>query len=524
VSEQPNILFIMADQMAAPALPVYGHRSVKAPHIEGLAEAGVVFDNAYCNSPLCAPSRFSMLSGRLPSAIGAYDNAAELPASVPTFAHHLRLLGYRTVLAGKMHFVGPDQLHGFEERLTTDIYPADFGWTPDWEAPDAHQDYFHTPASVVEAGPCRRSMQLDFDDEVAFQATRKIYDFARDGDQRPFFHLVSFTHPHDPYTISLAHWERYREDEIDLPQVPAVPLEAMDPHSRRIYLACGMDRYDLNEARVRNARRAYYGAISYVDDKVGELLAALEATGLRDRTVVIFTADHGDMLGERGLWYKMSFFEWAARVPLIIAAPERFAPGHPGRVEQNVSLLDLYPSLVELAGAEAPEPAETVPAEPLGGRSLLPLMDGRSEGWPDTVLGEYLGEGAAGPLVMVRRGAHKYVAGEASPPQLFDLGRDPQELTDLAGEPARGALVRAFAEAVAARWDLEVLRRQVIASQRRRRLVFDALARGRHQPWDHQPHVDAAGVYARNTGQILGDRERLARLPPVAPVAPDAPD
>jgi choline-sulfatase len=240
--------------------------------------------------------------------------------------------------------------------------------------------------------------------------------------------------------------------------------------------------------------------------------------------VVIFTADHGDMLGERGLWYKMSFFEWAARVPLIIAAPERFAPGHPGRVEQNVSLLDLYPSLVELAGAEAPEPAETVPAEPLGGRSLLPLMDGRSEGWPDTVLGEYLGEGAAGPLVMVRRGAHKYVAGEASPPQLFDLGRDPQELTDLAGEPAQGALARAFAEAVAARWDLEALRRQVIASQRRRRLVFDALARGRHQPWDHQPHVDAAGVYARNTGQILGDRERLARLPPVAPVAPDAPD
>ena len=212
----------------------------------------------------------------------------------------------------------------------------------------------------------------------------------------------------------------------------------------------------------------------------------------------------------------MSFFEWAARVPLIIAAPEGFAPG---RVEQNVSLLDLFPSLVELAGAMAPESAE-----PLTGRSLLPLMDGRREGWPDTVLGEYLGEGAAGPLVMVRRGAHKYVTGEASPPQLFDLARDPRELTNLAQEPAQRALARAFAEEVAARWDLEAMRHQVIASQRRRRLVFDALARGRHQPWDHQPHVDAAEVYARNTGQILGDRERLARLPSVAPVAPDRQD
>ncbi|MDJ0983021.1 MAG: sulfatase-like hydrolase/transferase, partial [Kiloniellales bacterium] len=144
MSRQANIVFIMADQLAAPALPAYGHKVVKAPHIQGLAERGVVFDAAYCNSPLCAPSRFSMLSGRLPSDIGAYDNAAEFPATVPTFAHMLRLGGYRTILSGKMHFVGPDQLHGFEERLTTDIYPADFGWTADWERPDRRQHFYHT--------------------------------------------------------------------------------------------------------------------------------------------------------------------------------------------------------------------------------------------------------------------------------------------------------------------------------------------------------------------------------------------
>jgi choline-sulfatase len=122
----------MADQLTARALPAYGNTIAKTPHIDSLAAAGVVFDSFYCNSPLCAPSRFSFLSGRQVSAIGAYDNAAEFPAQVPTFAHYLRRAGYQTVLSGKMHFCGADQLHGFEQRLTTDIYPADFGWTPDW--------------------------------------------------------------------------------------------------------------------------------------------------------------------------------------------------------------------------------------------------------------------------------------------------------------------------------------------------------------------------------------------------------
>ncbi len=501
----PNILFVMADQMAAPALPVYGHPVVKAPRIAGLAEGGVVFDAAYCNSPICAPSRFSMLSGQLPSAIGAYDNAAEFPAFVPTFAHHLRLAGYRTVLAGKMHFVGPDQLHGFEERLTTDIYPADFGWTPDWERPEEHQDYFHTMLSVVEAGPCERSLQIDFDDDVAFQAERRIYDLARDDDDRPFLLLASFTHPHDPYTIGRQYWERYDPDDIDLPRVPAIPPGEQDPHSRRIARIVGMERYDITEERVRNARQAYYGAISYVDDKVGALLDALAATGLAEGTIVIFAADHGDMLGERGLWYKMTFFEWAARVPLIVHARGRFAPR---RVARNVSLLDLLPTLCDLAGGAAP-----APTEPLEGRSLLPLLEGREDGWPDRVLGEYLGEGAAGPLVMVRQGRYKFVVGEDQPPQLFDLESDPLELDNLAGRAEHGEAERELAGQVAERWDFAALRRRVVLNQRRRRLTFAALGQGRHTPWDFQPATDAAKQYARNLGVVLGDLERRARLP-----------
>ena len=133
MAKQPNILILQADQLTAGALACYGGKVAKTPHMDRLAREGVVFESFYTNSPLCAPSRFSMMSGQLPSAIGAYDNAAEFAADVPTFAHYLRAAGYQTVLSGKMHFCGPDQLHGFEERLTTDIYPADYGWTPDWD-------------------------------------------------------------------------------------------------------------------------------------------------------------------------------------------------------------------------------------------------------------------------------------------------------------------------------------------------------------------------------------------------------
>ena len=157
---RPNLLILMADQLSASVLPAYGGKVAKTPHLDALADAGVVFESFYCNSPLCAPSRFSWLAGQLPSKIGAYDNAAEFAAQVPTFAHYLRRAGYRTVLSGKMHFCGADQLHGFEERLTTDIYPADFGWTPDWTRFEERPGWYHTMDSVIQAGPCTRTNQI----------------------------------------------------------------------------------------------------------------------------------------------------------------------------------------------------------------------------------------------------------------------------------------------------------------------------------------------------------------------------
>src|SRR6185503_19176181 len=174
---RPNIVLVMADQLAASF--ALGHPVVRAPHLAALAAAGTTFQSAYCASPLCAPSRSAMLACRPPSAIGVYDNAAELPAATPTITHVLRAQGYHTALAGKMHFVGPDQLHGFEERLTTDVYPAGFDWTPDWRLPSSERlSWYHNMTGVLDAGVREAAMQTAYDDEVCFRAVERIRELS----------------------------------------------------------------------------------------------------------------------------------------------------------------------------------------------------------------------------------------------------------------------------------------------------------------------------------------------------------
>ncbi|HXZ15149.1 MAG TPA: sulfatase-like hydrolase/transferase, partial [Roseiarcus sp.] len=232
-ADAPNVLLVMADQMAPAFLPIYGAVPTRAPCMTDLARHGVVFDSAYCASPLCSPSRASLMTGLLPSRTRVYDNAAEFAADVPTFAHCMRLRGYRTILSGKMHFCGPDQLHGFEERLTTDVYPADYGWTPDWDHPEERPSWYHNMSSVAQAGVCIRTNQLDYDDEVAFASERAIYDIARTAKTRPFLLVASFTHPHDPFAVPRSYWDLYRDEDVPAPSPPVLP-EALDPHSRRL--------------------------------------------------------------------------------------------------------------------------------------------------------------------------------------------------------------------------------------------------------------------------------------------------
>jgi choline-sulfatase len=505
MARKPNVLILMADQLAATALPVYGNRTARTPHLDALAERAVVFRSAYCNSPLCAPSRYAFMSGRLPSAIGAYDNAAELAAQVPTFAHYLRLAGYRTVLSGKMHFCGADQLHGFEERLTTDIYPADFGWTPDWLNFEQRPSWYHSMESVIQAGPVARTNQLDFDDEAVFRARRQLFNLARGNDQRPFCMVVSLTHPHDPFAITPEYWNRYRDADIDMPRVQ-IPSGDLDPHSRRLRHVCGLDSQPISEQQTRAARHAYYGALSYVDDQFGSLLTTLKETRFADETVIVVLADHGEMLGERGLWYKMSFFEGACRVPLLIHAPRLFAPR---AVVHSVSLIDLLPTLLQLAGDGAVPPY----VADLEGRSLLPHLEG--SGAHDEVLGEYLAEGAIAPIVMIRSGRWKFIHSPADPDQLFDLTDDPDELRNLAAR-AGDDTAAAWRARVQRAWSLESLHAQVLASQRRRLLVGAALRLGRQTSWDYQPPFDASEQYVRNN-KTLEELEAAARFPRFSP-------
>ena len=503
-SPQPNILIVMVDQLSPAFLPGYGHKVVKAPNIDALAREGVVFESAYCASPLCSPSRASFMAGLQPSRTRVYDNAAEFSADIPTYAHHLRALGYRTVLSGKMHFCGPDQMHGFEARLTTDIYPADFGWTPDWEHPEERPSWYHNMSSVTQAGPCVRTNQLDFDDEVTFAAEREIYDKARGVDKRPLLLVASLTHPHDPYAITKPYWDLYRDEDIDMPSEP-MPIEELDPHSRRLRHVCAMDSEPINQDQVRAARRAYYGEISYVDHNVGRLMRALEDCGLKDDTIVLFLGDHGEMLGDRGLWYKMSFFENSARVPLIVSAPGRYA-AH--RVGASVSLVDVLPTLVDLAGGDASALGDSV-----DGRSLKPHLEGAKG--HDEAIAEYLAEGAVAPVVMIRRRNYKFIHSPADPDQLYDLRKDPGERHNLAARPEERERVDDFRQEVARRWRLAELDAEVRASQRRRRLVDAALNQGDPRSWDFQPFKDAAKQYVRNTIP-LDDLEAMARFPRVS--------
>jgi choline-sulfatase len=503
-ADRPDILIVMADQMVPSALPFHGNPVTKTPAMSWLAESGVVFDAAYTASPLCSPGRASFMTGLLPSRTRVFDNAAEFSSVIPTFAHYLRSAGYRTVLSGKMHFCGPDQLHGFEERLTTDIYPADYGWTPDWDRPDDRPTWYHDMSSVLEAGPCVRSNQLDFDDEVAFAAERSLFGHVRSGDERPFCYVVSFSHPHDPFAISRKWWDLYRDEDIPMPSA-GYDEASLHPHERRLRAVCAMNGTQVTQEHIRAARRAYYGAISYVDDHISRLTGVLRDTGRLDRTVIIVTSDHGEMLGERGAWYKMSFYEGSARVPLIVRAPALFGPG---RVAAPVSTMDLLPTLAGLAHPGRPPDV----VGPLDGQSLLPHLSGAPD--RDEVVAEYLAEGAIAPIVMIRRGSHKFIHSPADPDQLFDLESDPGEQVNLAADPASAEMLARFRQQAAARWDLAALDQEVRLSQRRRLAVAEALGTGAQAPWDFSPPYDAARRYIRNH-MDLGELEQMARFPPV---------
>ncbi len=497
---RPNILILMVDQLTGTLFPDGPAGFLNVPNLRRLAARSVRFANSYTGSPLCAPGRASFMSGQLPRRTRVYDNAAEFTSDIPTFAHHLRRAGYQTCLSGKMHFVGPDQLHGFEERLTTDIYPADFGWTPDYRKPGERIDWwYHNMGSVTGAGVAEITNQLEYDDDVAFQSVQKIYDLSRGADPRPWCLCASFTHPHDPFVARRKYWDLY-EGAPELEPPEALAYEDHDPHAQRLLDACDWRGLEVTPEHIRRSRQGYFANISYVDDKIGEILAALEAT--RQEAVVVFVSDHGEMLGRRGLWFKMSFYEGSARVPLMISAPGLA----PRLVEDPVSTIDLTPTLCDLAGVSM---EEVMPWT--DGESLLPLAKGAARATP--VAMEYAAEGSITPLVALRQGAWKYTRCLADPEQLFDLGNDPGERVNLAGDPRAAEVLAHFRALADARWDLAAYDAEVRQSQARRWVVYEALRNGSYYPWDYQPLRAASERYMRNHMDlnVLEESKRFPR-------------
>lgn len=497
----PNILIVMVDQLNGTLFPDGPADWLHAPNLKKLAERSTRFTNAYTASPLCAPGRASFMSGQLPSRTGVYDNAAEFRSDIPTYAHHLRRAGYYTCLSGKMHFVGPDQMHGFEDRLTTDIYPADFGWTPDYRKPGERIDWwYHNMGSVTGAGVAEISNQMEYDDEVAHFAKMKLYDLARGQDDRPWCLTVSFTHPHDPYVARKKYWDLYEDCEHLAPTVPAIPYDQQDKHSKRIFDANNWREFDITEGDITRSRRAYFANISYLDDKIGELLQVVEDT--RQEAIVVFVSDHGDMLGDRGLWFKMSFFEGSSRVPLMISAPGLAA----GKIDTPVSTLDLTPTLAALAGIDLSEVMPWTDGEDLGD-----LANGGERTSPVAI--EYAAEGSDAPLVSLRYGKWKYNRCALDPDQLFDLDADPFELTNLADDPAHQGTLQTLRAKSEARWDLDKFDADVRASQARRWVVYEALRKGGYYPWDYQPLQKASERYMRNHMDlnVLEENQRFPR-------------
>ena len=498
---QPNILIIMVDQLNGTLFPDGPADWLHAPNLKALAARSTRFANAYTASPLCAPARASFMSGQLPSRTGVYDNAAEFALSIPTYAHHLRRAGYQTCLSGKMHFVGPDQMHGFEDRLTTDIYPADFGWTPDYRKPGERIDWwYHNMGSVTGAGVAEISNQMEYDDEVAYHATRKLYDLSRGGDAHPWCLTVSFTHPHDPYVARKKYWDLYEDCDHLMPDIGPIPYADQDAHSQRILDANDRDNFNITDDHIVRARRAYFANISYIDDKVGEILQTLKDT--RQEAKIIFVSDHGDMLGERGLWFKMSFYDGSARVPLMISAPEM----EPGLTTIPVSSVDILPTLCDLAGVDMDEVMPWT-----DGQSIVPLGQGAERA--DPVAMEYAAEGSYSPLVSLRYGKWKYNRCNLDPDQLFDMIADPHELTNLADHPDHQGTVSQLRAKSEARWDLDAFDASVRQSQAGRCVVYEALRNGSYYPWDYQPLQKASERYMRNHMDlnVLEDNKRFPR-------------
>lgn len=448
-----NILFIFSDQHAQRIAGPYGDRIAETPALDRLAGEGVTFDNCYTPAPVCGPARMAMLSGRPPHETRTFMNNDILPSHIPTYANALAAHGVDTALAGRLHAMGPDQMRGFARRIVGDHSPA-------WPGVARHDMGIlartHGPNRIsLERSGAGNSAYQNLDEASRDAAIAELEARAarlRAGETRPFFLKVGFMLPHPPFVARAEDYARF-EGRVPPPRQPAPPN---DEHP---YLAWWRRNREIEtvppDERDRS-RAAFYGLVHRLDRYVDALLGALDRLGLADDTLVVYASDHGEHLGERGLWWKHTFFDEAVKVPLLMRWPGRLPAGV--RRPQLVDLMDVAATFVDAAGA---------PPLPNGrGRSLLPIAGEAGRPWVDRVFSQncvdaiegYSG-GRAMQQRMLREGGWKLVYHHGLPPQLFDLETDPDETNDRADDPAVAERLAAMTSRILDGWDPEAIGR-----------------------------------------------------------------
>ena len=441
-----NVLLITADDLNN-ALGCYGHPQVKSPRLDELASRGVRFDRAYCQFPLCNPSRASFLTGLRPDQTGVLENATQFRKHVPdvvTLPQLFKNHGYFVARVGKLYHYGvPNQIgtSGLDdppswqkivnprgrdkddEDQIFSLVPGQFGGTPSWLAADGDDD--------------------EQTDAIGAAAAIKLLEEHKD---QPFFLAVGFYRPHTPYVAPKKYFDDYPRAELKLPEQREgdrddIPQPAVGQHSAR---------HNMDEKLTREATQAYFASITFMDQQVGKLLDALDRLKLRDSTVVVFLSDHGYHLGEHGgLWQKQSLFEPSARVPLIISAPGMKGAGK--KTEQIAELIDVYPTLADLCGLQPPEnlPGESLKPQledvnaPSRGFALTQVRRGGGGG---KAKGKAKGkaEGGAFPGYSLRTDRFRYTEwdGGKKGVELYDHENDPHEFNNLADDPQHRDEVR----------------------------------------------------------------------------------
>ena len=437
---KPNLLVIMSDEHTASITGCYGNKIVQTPHLDGLAAKGVTFDACYTTSPLCVPARLSFTSGKYISRNGAWSNSSWLPSNeVASLPRLLNDAGYETVLCGKMHYDGTRR-YGFSKELVRGNNSRKTGRGGRRKADDLQgKPGISGRFRDFRVGGEKDSGIIRNDLSVTREAA--VYLKARKEGDRPFFLFAGYLAPHFPLIVPQEYWDPYI-DRVPMPVLPPGHLDGLPLNYR--HLRTGFNNEDVPDDIVKKGRELYYGLTQWLDEQLGLLFKALAESVDAENTVIVYTTDHGENLGEHGLWWKNCMYEHAARIPLIISFPPRWQGGQ--RRTLACSTVDLVQTLADLAGAEAPKDWD--------GDSLVPWLNDAKAPWKDLAISQYYAHNIASGYVMLRQGPWKYVY--HSPPddqhpaeeELYNLTADPGEFRNLARNPAQVERTKAMLAAI----------------------------------------------------------------------------